>query len=265
MDESKSDSINSELLAKRVHVAVAGVGGNGAQVVALLARLNLALLALGHPHGLYVLAYDPDTVSEANVGRQLWSPSDVGENKAIVAIERTNLFYGLDWDAEPALYTGEACDILISCVDTRGARQSFAKAIQRGLGPRYYWLDMGNEESIGQCCLGEVTRAYARRAASAPRLPLATELFPALSSKAKEDNTHSCSLRISLQSQGLFVNDFVARCSMQILYKLFTKGRIGYHGAFLNLESLRMSPIPIDPVVWGCIGYAGPAEERIAA
>ena len=43
-----------------------------------------------------------------------------------------------------------------------------------------------------------------------------------------------CSLRISLQSQGLFINDFVARSSMQELYRLFTRGTIAFHGAFVN-------------------------------
>lgn len=266
MGSGKHHSINGELLERQVSVAVAGVGGNGAQVIGLLARLNLAVLALGHPSGIRVAAYDPDTVSEANVGRQLWSPSDIGENKAIVAVERCNLFYRLGWDGVPWRYDGQDCDILVSCVDTRKARRGFAEQIDRCRGPKYYWLDMGNEESIGQCCLGEVPRAYASRGTSDPRLPLPTELFAALRSTAPETNTHSCSLRISLQSQGLFINDFVARASMQLLYRLFTRGRIETHGAFLNLDTYRMNPIPVDPVVWSRMGYtAAESDERHAA
>jgi PRTRC genetic system ThiF family protein len=266
MSDGKKHSINPDLLERQVSVAVAGVGGNGAQVIGLLARLNLAILALGHPFGIRVTAYDPDTVSEANVGRQLWSPSDIGENKAIVAVERCNLFYRLGWDGVPWRYDGEDCDILVSCVDTRKARRGFAEQIERCRGPKYYWLDMGNEESIGQCCLGEVPRAYASRGTSDPRLPLPTELFAALRSTAPETNTHSCSLRISLQSQGLFINDFVARSSMQVLYRLFTRGTIVFHGAFLNIESFRMNPIPVDPVVWSRMGYtASESDERHAA
>lgn len=261
MATSHSHSIHGDLLSTRVRVTVAGAGGNGAQVIGMLARLDLAIRALGHAHGLHVTAYDPDTVSEANVGRQIWSPSDIGENKAIVAIERANLFYGLDWEAEPKRYTKEHCDILISCVDTRKARQAFASAIANGSGPKNYWLDMGNEEAIGQCCLGEVPNAHARRRSSTSlRLPLATELFEGLRSRAPEVNTHSCSLRISLQSQGLFINDFVARCSMQILYRLFTKGSLRHHGAFINLDSMRMGPIAIDPAVWDRMGYKAASE-----
>lgn len=73
MATSHSHSIHGDLLSTRVRVTVAGAGGNGAQVIGMLARLDLAIRALGHPHGLHVTAYDPDTVSEANVGRQIWS------------------------------------------------------------------------------------------------------------------------------------------------------------------------------------------------
>ncbi len=261
---TKQHSINAALLDRRIAVAVAGVGGNGAQVVGLLARLDLAIRALGHPYGLHVTGYDPDSVSEANVGRQLWSPSDIGENKAIVAIERCNMYYRLDWDAVPQRYEGDTCDILISCVDTRKARRGFATQIENCMGPRHYWLDMGNEEAIGQCCLGEVSSGYARRKTSDPRLPLPTELFAALRSNEPEDNTHSCSLRISLQSQGLFINDFVARASMQVLYRLLTKGWIETHGAFLNLDSYRMTPIPIDVAVWERMGYTAGKRKPMA-
>ena len=58
MESGKHHSINGELLERQVSVAVAGVGGNGAQVIGLLARLNLAILALGHPFGIRVTAYE---------------------------------------------------------------------------------------------------------------------------------------------------------------------------------------------------------------
>jgi PRTRC genetic system ThiF family protein len=71
----------------QVTVDLIGCGGNGSQMLTGLARLDRALRALGHP-GLVVTAWDPDTVSEANVGRQLFSPSDVGLNKATVLVHR---------------------------------------------------------------------------------------------------------------------------------------------------------------------------------
>ena len=123
--------IDAELLNHRVQVHLVGVGGNGAQMAACLARLDIAMKALGHPCGLHVKAFDRDRVSEANVGRQLYSRADVGHFKSVVTIHRLNQFYGLDWDAYPfryeeyprSGYCGLDGDIVVSCVDTRSARR----------------------------------------------------------------------------------------------------------------------------------------------
>ena len=49
-----------------VTVFVIGAGGTGSQVITNLARMSMALQALGHP-GLHVTVFDPDTVSQANL------------------------------------------------------------------------------------------------------------------------------------------------------------------------------------------------------
>ena len=46
--------IDQRLLDRRVTVHIAGIGGNGAQMAACLARLDIAIRAQGHPYGLYV-------------------------------------------------------------------------------------------------------------------------------------------------------------------------------------------------------------------
>ena len=49
-------------------------------------------------------------------------------------------------------------------------------------------------------------------------LPCVTELFPQLLDEGiKEDDTPSCSVRMSLASQGLFVNDIVVFAMAPIL------------------------------------------------
>ena len=65
-------------------------GGTGSQVATNLARMDMALRALGHP-GLHVTVFDPDTVSEANIGRQLFSESEIGLNKAVALVTRINV------------------------------------------------------------------------------------------------------------------------------------------------------------------------------
>ena len=60
-----------------VSVNIIGAGGTGSQVITNLARLDVTLRALNHP-GLFVTIYDPDIVTEANIGRQLFGWSDLG-------------------------------------------------------------------------------------------------------------------------------------------------------------------------------------------
>jgi hypothetical protein len=83
-----------------------------------------------------------------------------------------------------------------------------------------------------------------------------TELFPELLDEAiPEEDTPSCSVRMSLASQGLFVNDMTVRFAAQLLYELFSTGRLMQHGVLLNLASKRSGPIDIDPQTWVRFGY----------
>ncbi len=76
-----------------VDIALIGAGGTGSQVLSGLARMNQALKALGSP-GLHLRVFDGDSVSASNVGRQLFSPSDIGKKKAVVLVTRLNMFFG---------------------------------------------------------------------------------------------------------------------------------------------------------------------------
>ena len=79
-----------------VTVFIIGAGGTGSQVITNLARMDTALQASGHP-GLHVTLFDPDTVTQANIGRQLFSETELGMNKAIAAVTRINRFFGTAW------------------------------------------------------------------------------------------------------------------------------------------------------------------------
>ena len=266
--------INANLLQKRVEIHLIGVGGNGAQMAGCLARLDIAMKALGHPCGLHVTAFDGERVSEANVGRQLYSPADVGRFKSVVTIHRLNQFYGLDWIAQPHRYedcrrnnlSSGSADLIVSCVDTRSARRAIHARLFDDGGQYCYWLDLGNTEATAQVVLGEAARCWrGRQTAHCPRLPCVTELFPELlDDSIADDNAPSCSVRVSLASQGLFINDVAVRFAAQLLYELFSNGRLRQHGVLINLETKRCGPIEVDPMAWGRFGYGSPDEDAEA-
>lgn len=84
-----------------VTVLVIGAGGTGSQVVTNLARMDMALQALAHP-GLHVTVFDPDIITQANIGRQLFSEAELGQNKAMAIVTRANRFFGTTWERKVA-------------------------------------------------------------------------------------------------------------------------------------------------------------------
>lgn len=258
--------IKSKLLERAVSVVVVGAGGTGSVVLTGLAQLHTAMLALGHPGGLEVKVIDDDTVSEANVGRQMFFPSDIGMPKASVLVNRINMAMGLDWEADIRRLESHNSygnvDIVIGCVDNRKARKAILEVFQDA-----YWLDIGNKLDQGQVILGEIPQGWQKP--DPKRLPHAAELFPEIVDETAEtdDDGPSCGLADALEKQSLFVNRGVGLFALNLLWELFRHGRVEHHGVFVNLKTSRTSPLAIDPEVWARFGYtpAEPAEARKTA
>lgn len=246
-----------------ITVKVIGCGGSGSQMLQGLARIHVSLRALGHP-GFAVQAWDPDKVTEANLGRQLFSVADLGQYKAKVLIERINRFYGLTWSAFPVLY-GEkdiqnksVANIIITCVDNvkvRRAIDGFASLVAtqwRRLDPftiPLYWLDLGNTRTMGQVVLGSFGPISQPKGArnTQPELPTIVKLVPDLEKHEEKNVAPSCSLAEALGKQDLFINSLLAQYGCDLIWKLFRELRIKYHGVYVNLETLTTNPITIKP------------------
>jgi PRTRC genetic system ThiF family protein len=248
----KRHTTTSTLLCRKVNIVLAGCGGGGAHVLPGLARLHTAITALGHPGGLHVTVYDPDTVSKSNVGRQNYSPADVGINKAVLSVHRINSFFGLDWGAHPTCFphaSSGSPDIIVSCVDTKESRRKIAEYARRVKA--LYWLDYGNDTVTGQVILGQPQWIGEKKKDRPMRLPTVTDLFPEILDKSvSEDNTPSCSLEESLSRQDLFIGQTVAVFGLDLLWKLFRDAGLDNHGAFINLKSGRVMPLPVDMEAW---------------
>jgi sulfur-carrier protein adenylyltransferase/sulfurtransferase len=252
--------IHPELLERQVRVLVVGCGGTGSTVVAGLPYLHQSLVAWGHPGGLQVTVLDGDAISPVNCTRQPFARSEVGLNKAVVLVNRLNLFWGLKWEGFPVHlkpgefisrnYSGDdlRAHIVIGCVDTRAARAAIRDAVSNW-STTSYLLDLGNSSDSGQFILGEPLNERNRR--SRLRLRTATELFPEICDpKLDNDGIPSCSALEALERQEPFVNSTLAQHALALLARLFRYGEISYHGGFINLASGATSVIRIDPVCW---------------
>jgi PRTRC genetic system ThiF family protein len=249
-----------------VPVVLVGAGGTGSQVLSGLARMHHALRALEHP-GLEVHVVDGDAVSEANVGRQLFSPADVGRNKAEVLVTRVNLFFGLGWKAYPVMvgkgvefrgrglgrYMGGG--VLVTAVDSARARGKVFGALK---GKADYWLDTGNTADTGQAVLGTVGRKGIeqpkRRKTAVASLPTVLDLYPDMEKQNGKKQGPSCSVAEALQRQDLFVNQWVAGAALQVLWRGFRQGYLTEHGAFINLMTLTVRSLAVDPEAWKRMG-----------
>jgi PRTRC genetic system ThiF family protein len=236
----------AELISRAVDIHLVGCGGNGSQMLTGLARLNHAITALGH-RGLSVVVHDPDTVSEANIGRQLFSAADVGHYKAIVLTHRINAFFGLDWQAVPAPFQARHHhgDIVICCVDSARARKSIAASLRGDELP--YLMDLGNRAADGQVVFGEWEPEHedgTTHPAGHVPLPNPYKVLPELiNTKIPEDDTPSCGLAEALERQELFINQAIVTPALSILWEFFRHGRLTWHGAFVNLRTGSMRPL----------------------
>ncbi len=265
--------LRPRFLDRQIRIGLAGAGGNGSHMIGGLARLHTALCALGHP-GLNVAVYDPDHVSPANLGRQLFSAADLGANKAQVLVNRINCFFNLQWQAHPTKLTrntGQCWDFLIGCVDSAAARLELDRC------KFHYWLDLGNSAKFGQVVLGEpsrvsprsrpesVAKSFGRKMSKneqaehdewlkwkANRLPNILGVFPQLKRKRKvpgrvrrRTTPQAARSPKPWKSRTLFINQSVATFALQLLWQFIREGGLNIHGYFINLETGKVTPMPI--------------------
>ena len=247
-----------------VDIALIGAGGTGSQVLSGLARMNQALKALGGS-GLHVRVFDGDSVSASNVGRQLFSPADIGKNKAIVLVTRLNMFFGTSWEAY-AFNVSKGLrlpgGIMISAVDDVEARY-LVRDIGKNSGI-VYWVDTGNTAATGQVVLGTFDKVDQPVKSCPSYLPHVLDLYRGIMEEESQKHYQgpSCSLQESLTRQDLFVNQWMATCALEVIWRMFRYGQVKVHGAFVNLNTMTVRALPVSPPSGNRWGGNRQKEER---
>jgi len=232
----------------QIIVHLIGVGGTGSHVLTNLAMIAQSMIKIER-QPLFVRTFDYDEVTEHNVGRQNFSPADVGRYKSIVLTERINRFYGSQWEAEIIdykLYNSHESfgpDIIISCVDSVESRKNIAKAwLDRKSAA--YWMDIGNDTRKAQIILGANPLDRKKERSIRTTLPDFFAEYPGIQDDPN-DTSPSCSTLESLGRQDLFINKIIASYATHMLWQLLKDFAIDYRGIYINLESMQINKIPI--------------------
>lgn len=236
-----------------IRIELIGCGGTGSSMLDELFRMHSLLVRLAHP-GLIVRAWDGDTVSEANVGRQRFWPCDVGWNKAELAVKRYNGFGDAGWAyVDRMLERHDAehlrTDVVITCVDSPRVRAWLGEVGRERDKGETLWLDTGNDADSGQVVLGNWSGRTDRTKPGEVRLPNVLDLYPDLANQT-DDPRASCSVEEAIERQDFGINQRVAAEASGLLWRLIRYGEIDRHGSYIYQGSGEVLPLHIDEDQW---------------
>lgn len=229
-------------------ITIVGIGGTGANVARIVGRM-LYDLKRRRRHGPELVLVDPDVVEAKNIGRQMFSPSMLGRNKAESIGKLLNLALGLSvsWIPEPVdaqkHVTRRGSNLIISCVDHHEARQ-ILHAVDGVL------IGAGNETHTGQVCIGDVTGWEQMQPqldgqdGKYHHLPKEGLLFPELlqpDPTRQAPTSVSCAEQMEQGEQSLLINDWVANVVGGYVYKLLHRIPITTFLTFINTETLTVT------------------------
>lgn len=239
-----------------VRTLLIGCGGTGSEMLDALHRIHICLLTLGG-HGLDLTVYDDDVVEENNIGRQRFWKDDVGQNKAVVSVQRINYCNGLEWKAMPFRFASDMLgstqyDLIITAIDSGRLRYEIGQYAAEH-GSDALWLDAGVSSQEGQVILGHLGQP-----ASEQKIPNIYDLYgEALltKEKAQEQTTGCASLAASLAAQGLFINRLASDIMGDMLFNLIRHSELEHHGSYFRISPTQVKPLKVDPHTWLSFGY----------
>ena len=245
-------------------ILLVGLGGTGAQIARKLARL-IYHMKQQHMDVPSIVFIDHDTVSQSNIGRQLFTEAEIGENKARVTARRFNMAMGLNIEARPRMlrphdfkgrydpntshYNNDTrTQLLIGAVDNAAARQIIHDQADRLVA----WIDAGNHEFGGQVIIGNSTKPMRtnRKLTYRPNgdrqykwLPAPSLIMPDL--LTPEETEISCAELVEQNRQDLLVNDWMADVAAGYAKALLLRQPIYSFMTYVDTRRMNVRSIPL--------------------
>ena len=241
-----------------IRVVLVGCGGTGSHIAQSLARIAYHAHQVAGPN-LSLIFLDGDAIEAKNVGRQLFSPSEIGRNKAQSLAARFNAALGLQITAIPQMADAALIESLVGirqitlfvgAVDTVAARQAIAEVMRVRTVGSIYWLDCGNDESSGQVAIGNADFRTLPKAFDLPgicaALPIPPLVYPDLvaAPKAKQGIDLACAEAQIDGAQSLMVNQAMAAVAGEYLYNMLVRRRLTTFATSIDLGGLSMRSLP---------------------
>jgi PRTRC genetic system ThiF family protein len=244
-------------------IALVGVWGTGSQVARTLARTLYSMKEARLETPDLVLV-DGDTVEMKNVGRQMFTPADVGQNKATLLAGRFNRALGLSIEALPTFFhrdfplhlSGYRHNkvLIVGCVDNAEARREIATYVRR---ESCIWLDGGNHFEVGQVILGDAgqdDRLYSTLSQNQKvlnHLPFPDVVMPDLleDDPPTEDAPASCAELVAMGEQHLLINEYVALAMGSLVFSLLYRQPIHHHMVHVSAQGIMRPEFLTDELV----------------
>jgi PRTRC genetic system ThiF family protein len=233
-------------------ILVVGCGGTGAYAIAFLSRI----LSTVPEKNIEFCIADGDEVETKNLSRQHFVQCDVGRNKAEVLAERYSSAFGISIEAITEEIKGveqikDFCNcsmLIIGCVDNNASRKIIRNHFFSE--PQYeskFWIDAGNEETVGQVVLGINPSWSAWDSYSAFKsdkqhgslsLPHVLELYPDMEKEDKFNSEISCAERAVSAPQNMMTNVTAATLITNYAQKLIFNQPIKSHAVEFTINNV---------------------------
>ena len=239
-------------------IMLVGCGGTGSHLAQSLARLAAHCRDAGLPP-VYLSFIDGDVVESKNVGRQLFCPAEIGQNKAQTLAARFNAALGMRIMAIPRMATKDmiwslippdetAVGLVIGAVDSAQGRQVLSDALSSTRCRM--WLDCGNHEHSGQVALGTHTRldlltGCLKLGGLCTALPAPSLQYPELLRPAPDRPRADCAAAMQDNAQSLMINQMMAAVAGQYISQIAIQRRVTTFQTTVDLQSLSMRSMPI--------------------